>query len=123
MTAALYCMRRLEAFVHDPLINWRLLNTTDTADTTAIDAQLNSMQVRGSRLWPVMLRRTVSSNLPDVCITSCLHGASWPANRQGAACELHCLHQPQGICLLSMAAGLFCCHGTGGGSWMLMHCF
>lgn len=36
---------RLEAFVHDPLINWRLLNTTDAADTTAIDAQLNSMQV------------------------------------------------------------------------------
>ena len=31
--------------MHDPLINWRLLNTTDAADTTAIDAQLNSMQV------------------------------------------------------------------------------
>jgi len=35
----------LEAFVHDPLINWRLLNTTDTADAAGVDAQLNSMQV------------------------------------------------------------------------------
>lgn len=25
-------MAMLEAFVHDPLINWRLLNTTDAAD-------------------------------------------------------------------------------------------
>ena len=37
----------LEAFVHDPLINWRLLNTADAgAEATAIDAQLNSMQVQ-----------------------------------------------------------------------------
>ena len=36
--------------MHDPLINWRLLNTTDAADTTAIDAQLNSMQVLRSNL-------------------------------------------------------------------------
>jgi FKBP12-rapamycin complex-associated protein len=35
----------LEAFVHDPLINWRLLNTTDAATgaamTTAIDPSTN----------------------------------------------------------------------------------
>ena len=28
-------MAMLEAFVHDPLINWRLLNTTDTVPETA----------------------------------------------------------------------------------------
>lgn len=35
----------LEAFVHDPLINWRLLNTAETGtEAAAVDAQLNSMQ-------------------------------------------------------------------------------
>ena len=29
-------MAMLEAFVHDPLINWRLLNTNDAADQAAI---------------------------------------------------------------------------------------
>lgn len=52
---------RLEAFVHDPLINWRLLNTTDAADTTAIDAQLNSMQVQ------LVSRACCSAYLRGVC--------------------------------------------------------
>ena len=29
-------MAMLEAFVHDPLINWRLINTNDAADQAAI---------------------------------------------------------------------------------------
>ena len=29
-------MAMLEAFVHDPLINWRLLNTTDTVPDAAM---------------------------------------------------------------------------------------
>jgi len=29
-------MAMLEAFVHDPLINWRLLNTTDTNTDLAV---------------------------------------------------------------------------------------
>ena len=31
-------MAMLEAFVHDPLINWRLLNTPDAAPDTAAAA-------------------------------------------------------------------------------------
>ena len=42
-------MAMLEAFVHDPLINWRLLNTTDaTAEATLVRDAEQSQPVEGA---------------------------------------------------------------------------
>ncbi len=46
----------LEAFVHDPLINWRLLNTADTAPVAAAapaaaTAAVDGAATAGARRW------------------------------------------------------------------------
>ena len=43
-------MAMLEAFVHDPLINWRLLNTTDTVPETATSRDADSNKDLGDFL-------------------------------------------------------------------------
>ncbi len=40
-------MAMLEAFVHDPLINWRLLNTGDTTAEPLADGDFSHLDVTG----------------------------------------------------------------------------
>ena len=40
-------MAMLEAFVHDPLINWRLLNTTEAATDTALARETEGVATQG----------------------------------------------------------------------------
>ena len=40
-------MAMLEAFVHDPLINWRLLNTGDTAAEPLAEGDFSHLDVTG----------------------------------------------------------------------------
>lgn len=47
-------MAMLEAFVHDPLINWRLLNTGDTA-AEPIAEDFSHLDVTGARLGSFVL--------------------------------------------------------------------
>ena len=49
-------MAMLEAFVHDPLINWRLLNTTDTVPETATSRDADSNKGLGR---PFILPRSI----------------------------------------------------------------
>lgn len=41
-------MAMLEAFVHDPLINWRLLNTTEAATEAALARESDGAQPAGA---------------------------------------------------------------------------
>ncbi len=56
-------MAMLEAFVHDPLINWRLLNTTEAATEAALARESDGGQAAGAH--PPGVPRVVSS--PSKC--------------------------------------------------------
>ena len=68
-------MAMLEAFVHDPLINWRLLNTTDADADNALSAA-NTSDMPG---LPPLLRLGLQAKSARTPVTQCLRCSRMPS--------------------------------------------
>ena len=62
-------MAMLEAFVHDPLINWRLLNTAEAdADNALSTANTSETHMPGEVLYSPAFRQYCLCLIPSCCV-------------------------------------------------------